>query len=41
MFKDVFEKDKNWKDLTTRLPKSGLLTVSEYDLKKILNIGRR
>ena len=36
IFKEVFEKDENWKELTTRLPKSGLLTVSEKDLQKIL-----
>ncbi len=36
MLKSIFEKDKNWKELTRRLPPVGLLTVSEADLKKIL-----
>jgi uncharacterized Ntn-hydrolase superfamily protein len=38
IFKEVFEKDKNWYELTPRLPKSGLLTVSEKDLKRILDL---
>src|SRR4030095_13649077 len=37
LFKEVFEKDKNWYELTSRLPKSDLLTVSKEDLEKILN----
>ncbi len=37
LFKIVFAADKNWKELTPRLPKSGLLTVSEEDLKKIMS----
>jgi uncharacterized Ntn-hydrolase superfamily protein len=36
MLKAVFEKDKNWKELTRRLPPVGLLTVTDNDLKKIL-----
>ncbi len=36
MFKEIFDKDKNWKELTKRLPKVGLLTVNENDLNKIL-----
>lgn len=36
MLKSIFAKDKNWKELTRRLPPVGLLTVSEADLKKIL-----
>lgn len=36
MFKRIFSKDKNWKELTRRLPPVGLLTVSETDLRKIL-----
>ena len=36
IFKEVFEKHANWKQFTTRLPKTGLLTVSEKDLQKIL-----
>ncbi|RLD86213.1 MAG: Zn-dependent protease, partial [Bacteroidetes bacterium] len=37
IFKEVFEKDKNWKILTERLIKSGLLTVSNEELKNILS----
>lgn len=36
LFKKVFAGNKNWKELTRRLPGVHLLTVSEADLKKIL-----
>jgi len=36
ILKRVFGADKNWKELTRRLPSANLLTVSEADLKKIL-----
>jgi uncharacterized Ntn-hydrolase superfamily protein len=36
IFKKVFAKDKNWKELTKRLPSVNLLTVSEADMKKIM-----
>jgi uncharacterized Ntn-hydrolase superfamily protein len=36
IFRKVFAADKNWKELTRRLPQVKLLTVSELDLKKIL-----
>jgi len=36
ILKKVFIKDKNWKELTRRLPAVNLLTISETDLKKIL-----
>lgn len=36
MLKRIFAKNPNWKTLTRRLPKVGLLTVNEADLKKIL-----
>lgn len=36
IFKKVFAKDSNWKELTRRLPKVSLLMVSDNDLKKIL-----
>jgi uncharacterized Ntn-hydrolase superfamily protein len=36
MFKSIFKKDNNWKVLTPRLIKPGLLNVSEENLKKIL-----
>ncbi len=38
ILKRVFAKDKNWKELTRRLPKVGLLTVSETDLKRIMSL---
>jgi hypothetical protein len=37
MLKSIFTKDKNWKELTRRLPPVGLLTVSTTDLQKILS----
>lgn len=36
IFRKVFAAEKNWKELTRRLPQVKLLTVSEMDLKKIL-----
>ncbi|HEY6063805.1 MAG TPA: DUF1028 domain-containing protein [Chitinophagaceae bacterium] len=36
MLKKIFIKDKNWRELTRRLPVVKLLTVSDADLKKIL-----
>jgi len=38
IFKQVFNKDKNWRLLAERLPESELLTVSKDDLKKILSL---
>lgn len=38
MLKSVFAKDPNWKELTRRLPKVNLLTVSEADLKRIMGL---
>lgn len=38
MLKSIFSKDKNWKELTRRLPAVNLLTVSETDLKRILSL---
>ncbi|MBI3125213.1 MAG: DUF1028 domain-containing protein [Ignavibacteriales bacterium] len=37
MLREIFKKDKNWKTLTERLVPVGLLTVSEEDLKKIMD----
>jgi len=37
MFKEIFKKDKNWKDLTPRLLPNGLLKVSGEQLKEILD----
>jgi len=36
MFKNIFTKDRNWKELTRRLPAVGLLTVNKNDLDQIL-----
>jgi uncharacterized Ntn-hydrolase superfamily protein len=36
IFKKVFAGDKNWKELTKRLPAVSLLTVPEAELKKIM-----
>ncbi len=38
MFKNIFSQNSNWKELTRRLPKVNLLTVSEQELKKILSL---
>ena len=34
ILKSIFTKDKNWKELTRRLPPVGLLTVTQEDLEK-------
>ncbi len=39
LFKDVFQKNENWKILTPRLVPIGLLNVSDVDLQKILSVG--
>ncbi|MDP1811014.1 MAG: DUF1028 domain-containing protein [Sediminibacterium sp.] len=36
MLKAIFARDKNWKELTRRLPPVGLLTISTEELNKIL-----
>ena len=38
IFEYVFDREKNWKELTGRLPASGLLTVSEDELQEILKL---
>ena len=35
MLQKIYNKDGNWRELTKRLPKVGLLNVSEMDLKKL------
>lgn len=37
LFRAIFASDGNWREMTTRLPVSGLLTVSEKELKLILS----
>ena len=36
IFKEIFAADENWRELTTRLPGSGLLTVDEKEYEEIL-----
>jgi uncharacterized Ntn-hydrolase superfamily protein len=38
MLKKIFIADKNWKELTKRLPAAGLLTVSAEEMKKIMEL---
>lgn len=38
MLKTIFARDRNWKELTRRLPPVGLLTVTPEELKKILSL---
>jgi len=40
IFKYIFEEDRNWYELTKRLPESGLLTISEEGMRKILELKR-
>lgn len=37
IFRSIFKEDENWRTMTTRLPASGLLNVSEEDLNRIVN----
>lgn len=39
LFKEVFNKDKNWIELTKRIVKNGLLKADDKVLKEILNIN--
>jgi uncharacterized Ntn-hydrolase superfamily protein len=36
MLQKIYKQDANWRELTKRLPKVNLLTVSETDLKKLI-----
>jgi uncharacterized Ntn-hydrolase superfamily protein len=38
ILKDIFNTDENWRELTRRLPKSGLLNLPESDLKMIIEL---
>jgi uncharacterized Ntn-hydrolase superfamily protein len=38
LLREVYKKDKNWKELTTRLPEVGLLTLSPQELQKVLEV---
>jgi len=39
VFEYVFKSDENWRELTKRLPKSGLLLVSQAELNTIIGLG--
>lgn len=38
IFKYIFNEDNNWRTLTTRLPKSGLLNITEPEYRQILEL---
>lgn len=38
ILQEVYKKDKNWKELTERLPEVGLLTLSPQNLQKVLQV---
>lgn len=38
MLKTIYKKDKNWLELTRRLPKAGLLNVNTEELKKLTTL---
>ena len=38
VFEYVFDRDSNWRELTRRLPSSGLLTVTDAELQTILKL---
>ncbi|MDZ7613623.1 MAG: DUF1028 domain-containing protein [Flavobacteriaceae bacterium] len=38
VFKEIFTTDPNWRELTRRLPKVGLLTLSQEELVKVLQL---
>lgn len=38
IFKEIYSKDINWKELTKRLPKSGLLLISDDDYQTLINL---
>jgi uncharacterized Ntn-hydrolase superfamily protein len=37
MLQNIYKQDANWRELTKRLPKVGLLEVEEKEMKKLLN----
>src|SRR5690606_7967109 len=37
VFKAIFAQDDNWRIMTTRLPASGLLNITEAELNQIVN----
>lgn len=39
LFEEIFSKDKNWRELTRRIAKNGMLDVDRRSLKKIIEVG--
>lgn len=39
MLREVYRKDDNWRELTSRLPEVGLLNVSKKDMEKLLKLN--
>ncbi|MDT0641966.1 DUF1028 domain-containing protein [Zunongwangia sp. F363] len=37
VFEEVFEEDENWREMLTRLPKAGLLNISEEEIEEIID----
>ena len=37
IFKSIFKKNEHWREMTKRLPASGLLNISEEELEQIIN----
>jgi uncharacterized Ntn-hydrolase superfamily protein len=40
MLADIYQKDAQWRELTRRLPKCGLLTLQGESLERVLNAGK-
>ena len=38
ILKDIFNEDNNWRILTSRLIKNGLLIISKEELKKVMDL---
>ncbi len=38
IFRSIFEEDDNWREMTRRLPRAGLLHVSQAELEQIINL---
>ncbi len=38
LLREVYKKDSNWRELTSRLPEVGLLTVSKQQLEKLMRL---
>ncbi|MFD3002326.1 DUF1028 domain-containing protein [Pontibacter toksunensis] len=38
MLREIYKKDENWRELTSRLPEVGLLTVSKQNMEKLMRI---